>query len=206
MDDVAARNGWLRFLLLDSQGKGQPQSVEVPFTWSSLPLPLFDTFSRPSQEVGDIKVTGGTGDETVIAFTGGGGDARVFFSAPEGLRVAQRFPGRLVELCFDAKIEAGQGQQLPHVQFGSGGEAGVFSTVTPPLEIGTTWQQVSVPVDLARADKWTNGMFVQVVSLATGEKVKVCIRNAYVRSVDSPPPGKTVPFQGRAGHDSDPAT
>lgn len=200
-DQGALCSGRLRFQLLDLQGKGPPDSVEVPFYWSSLPLPLFDGFPRPSQEIGNVKVTRGAGDEVVIAFTGAGGDARVFFTAPKGLPIAQRFPARLVELCFEAKLEASQDQRLPHIQFGSGGDQ-VFATATPPTQPAGTWQKLSIPVDLSGAELWTNGMFVQMLSLANGEKVIVHIRNAYIRSLQSPQSGKQVPLQEGSGHEN----
>lgn len=192
LSEGAFREGQLSLALFDSHGKARPESAEIPFSWSSVPLPLFDCFKQRSQELGKVDVSSGAAEEVIVTFKGEGGDARVFFSAIEGLPVAKNFPGRLVELCFEARAEVGPGQRLPRIQFGSGGDQ-VFATSMPSRELGPRWRRFSLPIDLGDASLWANGLFVQALSLGTGERVSVNIRNACIRSLDKPQSGVQLP-------------
>ena len=92
---------------------------------------------------------------------------------------------------FEAKAETASGAQPLKVQFGSGGDE-MFVTTAPPSQLGPTWSRLSIPIELGNADRWTNGLFVEALSLSVGDKVTITIRNAYIRPVRIPFAGQQV--------------
>lgn len=154
--------------------------------------PLIDFSTAFSEtETGNFDITvseGESKDEFVIIFKPSQ-TAKAFltFVHPDGLPIEEKeFGGNeLAEICFEACLEYDEKQEpRPKIQFATGGDK-LMQTALRPEGLGATWRRIAIPVNIAKATHWKNGLTVTAHDISTENSLKVYIRNAYIRVLES---------------------
>jgi hypothetical protein len=182
--------GTISFSLFNIESQQWETENKLPFSGSR---PLIDFLSAfPDKDTGVFAIEfadGESEDEFGIIFKPSQIDkAFVFFDHnPDGLPIEEKnFAGsELAELCFETYLECNDKQEpRPKIQFATGGEK-VMQTALKAQYLGANWHHVAIPVNIAKATHWKRGLTVTAFGISKDSSLKVYIRNAYIRVLES---------------------